>query len=129
MANGSPENGCTPDALPELAVWVKVTGEPASPADVAVVLCGPAVGPSVRVTDVDPVASVVVSASLTPPPPTAAQVTVSPATGLPKPSVTLTTSGSGSAVPAGAVWASPDTNASPLAEAETAVAVKVVWIG
>ena len=41
-------------------MWVNVTGEPASPPAVAMVLCAPAVGPRVRVTDVVPSAPVTV---------------------------------------------------------------------
>jgi hypothetical protein len=55
-----PETICTPDAVPAVAVWVKVSGEPASPSEDASVVWTPEVGPSVRVTEVSPRASVVV---------------------------------------------------------------------
>ena len=59
-----------------------------------------------------------------PPPPTA-QVTSTPATGLPSASVTRTTSESGSADPTAAVWLSPLTTTSCAPAPETAVALKL----
>ena len=119
----------TPVALPEVAVWRKVTGDPESPSDAASVVWGPAVLPSVRVTDESPASSVTVEPSLTLPPPTGVQVIVTPEIGLPNASATRTTSGWGRGAPAGADCSFPDSRISPLADAATAVTVKATSTG
>ena len=123
----SPDTIVTPDALPGVAVWLKMTGDPASPSEPASVVWAPAAGPRVRVTELRPWASVTVEAALTLPPPSAVQVIVTPSVGLPKPSVTSTTSGSGNSLPTTPDCSSPETSARPLADAATAVTVKLAW--
>jgi hypothetical protein len=89
---------------PVVPVALNVTGEPVSEPDVATSELGPAVAPSVH----DPAAAmpaefVVAFPALTEPPPDeTANVTATPATPLPRESVTLTEGGMGSAVPAAA---------------------------
>ncbi len=114
----------TDAGTPGTAVWVKVAGDPARPSDVAIVACGPEVTPSVRVTDARPSGPVVVSASLTSPPPSTLHTITTASRGLPNASVTSTTSGSASVVPAVPVCPSPDRMRRPIAEAGSAVTVK-----
>src|SRR5205823_14945027 len=97
-------------AAPAVPVAAKVTGLPARPVAVAVSEFGPAVGPSVHdVTAATPLAFVVTGAvGLTVPPPDAtANVTLTPATGFPFASRTITEGATGTAVPAGADWSLP----------------------
>ena len=72
------------DAAPAVAVAVKVTGEPVSPAEVAVKVFDPALVPKVQEPTVAiPEAFVVVVAPVIEPPPLAtAKVTLTPETGL-----------------------------------------------
>src|SRR5438876_11605169 len=94
-------------AAPAVPVAVKVTGLPVSPLAVAVSEFGPAVGPSVHdVTAAIPFAFVVTGVvGLTVPPPDAtANVTLTPPTGLPFASRTITEGSIATAVPAVAVW-------------------------
>ena len=115
----SPETISSTVALPEDTIWVNVTGDPASPGALAVACCTPAAAPSVRSTEASPSLPVVVEGALTLPA-SAAQAIGTPEIGLPKASVTCTTSGSASVAPAGADWLSPATATSWLASAETA---------
>src|SRR5262245_11886483 len=95
---------------------VNVTGEPASPLRVAVVVWGPALGPSVWLILAVPDASVVLVGALTVPPPEAtAQDTTTLGTPLPARFVTSTDSGVARLDPAGAIWLSPPTRASVVA--------------
>ena len=119
-----PETMRTLDAFPAVTVWVKITGEPASPSELAVVVCEPEAGPNVRSTELRPSASVSDDGSLTLPPPSTVQVMRFPAIGLPNASVTSTTSGAPNVVPAAPCWPSPETMASPLAEAAKATKLK-----
>src|SRR5574341_1803067 len=103
------------------AIWVapwicatalNVTGEPTSPALVAVVVWAPAVAPSVRMTAATPPASVTLDAALTEPPPdAAAQLTAMPWTPAPVESLTITERGVASAVPAAPTGESPPSSA------------------
>ena len=86
-------------------------------------------GPSARVTDVRPPASVTVVDELALPPASGVHVIVTPSIGLPKASVTCTTSGCGKAAPAAAVCSCPETMASPLADAATAETEKPTSTG
>ena len=95
-----PETIRTLEGFPAVAVWVKITGDPARPSELAVVVCGAEAGPSVRSTELWPSASVSVDGSLTLPPPSTVQVMRFPAIGLPNASVTSTTSGAPNVVPA-----------------------------
>src|SRR5438552_4739774 len=92
----SPELFASVAAAPAVPVAVNVTGLPASPVAVAVSEFGPAVGPNVHdVTAAIPLAFVVTGVvRLTVPPPEAtANVTLTPATGLPFASCTITEGG------------------------------------
>ena len=109
-------------AAPTIAVALKVSGEPVSPAALATVLCAPAEAPSVRRTAARPSAPVTTDGALTVPPPFAAQSTVMPATGLPAASVTSTARESVSAEPAVPVWLLPPAMAIVAAPAGFAVA-------
>src|SRR6184192_2586731 len=85
-------------APPTWAVTLNVTG--VRPAALALVVCVPGVGPSVRVVDACPEASVTDEVGFTEPPPdAAAQVTVTLFTGLPCESVTSTVCGVARAMP------------------------------
>src|SRR5436190_1716986 len=89
---------------------LNVTGLPASPVAVAVSEFGPTVGPSVHdVTAAIPFPPVVTGVvGLTVPPPEAtANVTLTPATGLPFASRTITDGSIATAVPAVADWLFP----------------------
>jgi len=83
---------------------VKVTGLPASPADVAVSVLAPMPLPRVQEPSVAmPLALVVVVPPVMDPPPEAtAKVTEVPLTGLPLPSTTRTEGATATAVPTGA---------------------------
>jgi len=96
-------------AAPAAPVAVKVTGLPVSPVAVAVRVFVPAVIPSVQLPSVAiPLAVVVWFGPVTLPPPDAsANVTATPATGLPLASRTITAGGTATAVPVVAVWLSP----------------------
>jgi len=90
-------------------VAVNVTGEPANPGALAVTELEPAVSPTVSVLSAWPVASLVaLVAERSPPPLSTAKTTVTPATGFPCASLTVTTNGSGSVVPTSALWSFPD---------------------
>ena len=93
-------------AVSAKAVALKLTGEPVSPAEVAVALCAPAVVPRVQVLADRPLASVLTSVGDTEPSPVA-KVTATPETGLPYWSVTWTRIGLARAVPTVAVWLLP----------------------
>src|SRR5439155_374251 len=115
-------------AAPAVPVAVKVTGLPASPLAVAVSEFGPAVGPRVHeVTAAVPFAFVVTGVvGLTVPPPEAtANVTLTPPTGFPSASRTITEGSTGTAVPAVADWPLPAWIAICVAAPAVAVAVKV----
>src|SRR5439155_889769 len=106
----------------------KVTGLPVSAVAVAVSEFGPAVGPKVHdVTAATPLAFVVTGVvGVTAPPPAAtANVTLTPATGFPFASRTITDGSTGTAVPAVAVWPLPALIAICVAAPAVAVAVKV----
>src|SRR5574341_1387885 len=97
-------------AAPAVAVAVKVTGLPASPLDVAVRVFAPATVPSVQlVTWATPPAFVVIGVvgSTAPPPEATANVTDTPATGLPNWSRAITDGGVATAVPAAVLCPSP----------------------
>src|SRR5207245_7473809 len=91
-------------AAPAVPVAVKVTGLPASVPDVAVSVFVPAVGPRVQdVAAAMPSAPVVAVGGVTVPlPGWTAKFTVTPATGLPLASFTITEGGGVTAVPTGA---------------------------
>ena len=119
-------------AAPAVPVAVKVT-EPPTPAAVAVSVLAPAAGPRVqRPMVATPEASVVGVVPVTEPPPEAtAKVTMTPETGLPPASVTLTDGAVATAAPAVATWPSPAfaRSVSPLSgavAARTAVELAVV---
>jgi hypothetical protein len=112
-------------------VAVNVTGLPVSPLDVAVRLFGPAVGPSVHdVTVAIPLVPVVtgVVGTTVPPPDATANVTATPATGLPFASCTITDGSIGTAVPAVADWPFPALMAIELAAPAAPVAVNVIGL-
>ena len=92
-----------------MPVAVKVTGEPVRLPLLAVRVLLPAVAPSVQLPTVAmPAALVVAEGPLAEPPPEAtAKVTLTPGTGLPWLSVTMTLGGVLTAVPAVADWLSP----------------------
>jgi len=96
------------DTAPAVPVAVNVTGLPLipAPAAVAVRVFGPAVVDSVQLSTVAiPPASVLWVAPVTPPFPGAtANVTATPATGLPLASRTITDGGEATALPTGAAW-------------------------
>src|SRR5512135_1285258 len=97
-------------AAPAVPVAVNVTGLPVRPVDVAVSEFAPAVVPSVQlVTCAIPLALVRIGVvGLTvPPPPATANVTLTPATGLPCVSVTSTLGAVATAVPTVALWLFP----------------------
>src|SRR5207247_1811699 len=127
----SPELFASVAAAPAVPVAVNVTGLPASPVAVAVSEFGPAVGPNVHdVTAAIPLAFVVTGVvGLTVPPPDAtANVTLTPATGLPFASRTIPGGAIATAVPAVAVWRSPALMASWVAVPAVPVAVKVTGL-
>src|SRR5256885_741822 len=97
-----PELSATAAAAPAVPVAVNVTGLPVSVPEVAVSVFGPAVGPNVQdVTVAIPLAPVVtgvVGVTVPPPDPTA-NVTLTPPTGLPFASRTITEGATGTAVP------------------------------
>src|SRR5947208_2605497 len=118
-------------AAPAVPVAVKVTGLPVSPVDVAVSEFGPAVGPKVHeVTSAIPLAFAVTGVvGVTQPPPDAtANVTVTPATGLPVASCAITDGVTSTAVPAVAAWPSPALMAIWLAPPAAPVAGKVTGL-
>src|SRR5213078_1596815 len=118
-------------AAPAVPVAVNVTGLPVSPVAVAVSEFGPAVGPSVHdVTAAIPFAPVVTGVvGVTEPPPDAtANVTLTPPTGLPFASRTITEGAVATAVPAGAVWPFPALMAIWVAVPAVPVAVKVTGL-
>src|SRR5438876_895129 len=96
-------------AAPAVPVAVKVTGLPFTPVDVAVRVLIPAALPSVQLpTAAIPLASVVWPGPVMVPFPAAtANVTATPATGLPLASLTMTAGGIGTALPAATVWLFP----------------------
>src|SRR5437016_438659 len=105
----SPAETAMLPALPAVPVAVKVTGLPVRPADVAVSVLAPAVVASVQLpTAAIPVASVVwLGPVMVPFPGATANVTATPATGLPLASLTMTAGGIGTALPAATVWLFP----------------------
>src|SRR5207249_863033 len=118
-------------AAPVVPVAVKVTGLPVSPLAVAVSEFGPTVGPSVHdVTAAIPFPPVVTGVvGLTVPPPEAtANVTLTPATGFPFASRTITDGSTATAVPAVAVWLLPALIAIGRASRGVPVAVKVIGL-
>src|SRR5882724_8813533 len=118
-------------ALPAVPVAVNVTGLPVSPGAVALRVFAPAVVPSVQdVTAASPAAVVVTGAvGFTVPPPVAtANVTATPATGLPFASRTITAGLTATAVPAVADWPLPALTAIELAAPAVPVAVNVIGL-
>src|ERR1700756_268692 len=118
-------------ALPAVPVAVKVTGLPISPVAVAVRVFEPAVVPSVQDgTAAIPFAAVVtgVVGFTVPPPDATANVTPTPATGLPFTSFTTTEGGVVTAVPAVAVWPLPVLTAIWVAAPAVPVALKVTGL-
>src|SRR5205823_910152 len=93
-------------AVPAVPVAVIVTGLPVSVPELAVKLFEPAVALSVQLPTVaTPLPSVVwLPPVIVPFPGATANVTATPATGLPFASLTITEGGEPTAVPAGAVW-------------------------
>jgi len=93
-------------AVPAVPVAVNVTGLPVSDPELAVKLFEPAVALSVQLPTVaTPLPSVVwLPPVIVPFPGATANVTATPATGLPFASLTITEGGEPTAVPAGAVW-------------------------
>src|SRR5439155_997696 len=127
----SPELFTSVAAAPAVPVAVKVSGLPVSVPDVTVRVFGPAVGPNVQeVTAVIPFAPVATGVvGLTVPAPDAtANVTVTPATGLPFASCAITDGFTSTAVPAVDVWPSPALMAIWLATPAVPVAVKVAGL-
>jgi hypothetical protein len=107
---------------------VKVTGLPVSPEAVAVRALAPAVVPSVQlVTAAIPLPLVVTGlvGTTVPPPLATANVTLSPATGLPCVSVTSTAGATATAVPAVALWPFPALTAIVVAAPAVPVPVNV----
>jgi hypothetical protein len=103
---------------PALAVALNVAFP--TPETTAFTVLGPTDGPSVQFVVARPSASVGVVSELTDPPPVpTTQVTTRPDTGLFCESCTRTTNGLASSVEGGAVWPSPDTFWTALAEALT----------
>src|SRR5262245_14035830 len=113
-------------APPTVALMPNVTTlDPPASAAVALVVCGPAPGPSVRTVLAKPFASVVACEGSTEPPPcAAAHATETPGTGLPCASVTSTTCGVWSAVLTCPVRLSPENFAIVVAGPGVTVAVK-----
>src|SRR5207247_2185723 len=127
----SPELFASVAAAPAVPVAVNVTGLPASPVAVAVSEFGPAVGPNVHdVTAAIPFAPVVtgVVGVTVPPPEATTNVTLTPATGLPFASRTITEGGVGTVVPAVADWLFPALSAIELAAPAVPVAVNVTGL-
>src|SRR6266576_3718716 len=116
-----------PPTVP-FTVNVTVVAPPLSVA-VAVVVCAPGVKPNVRVVVACPAALVTELVGLTEPPPVAAaQVTVTPPTGFPLPSVIKTSCGVASVVPTSPLRLSPENFAIVVAAPTVAVAVKVTGL-
>ena len=103
--------GCTENASCEataaVAVAVKVSGLPVSPAAVAVSDCAPGIAPSVHVTAASPVTPVFTDALETDPPDAVAKFTLTPLTPNPSAPVARTVTACDSAPPAGPVCALP----------------------
>jgi hypothetical protein len=115
-------------ATPAVPVAVKVTGEPVSPATVAVSVFAPTVVPKVQAGLVAiPALSVTTAPEDTnePPPLPTAKVTGTPLTALPCASVTTTEGAVATAVPTVALCGFPDRTAIRAAAPATPVAVKV----
>ena len=92
---------------PDVAVALKVSGDPLAPETAARSELLPAAGPSVHTGDAVPLAAVVEVALATEPPPLiTVQSTAIPATPLPSRD-TRTSTGLGSAAPTAAVWPLP----------------------
>src|SRR5439155_885993 len=127
----SPELFASVAAAPAVPVAVNVTGLPASPVAVAVSEFGPTVGPSVHeiasASRRAPVDIGVVGVTV-PPPEATANVTLTPATGLPFASCTITEGGVATVVPAVADWLFPALTAIELAAPAVPVAVKVTGL-
>ena len=117
-----PDTAVTSTGAPALPLARKVTGEPDSPAAVAVatLLLTPATVPMVQVVEASPCALVVTgaAAATAPPPAVTAKVTATPATGSPPASVTRTPIGVGSAVPTVPFCTLPDATAMVVAVCE-----------
>ena len=97
------------DRAPAVPVALNVTGDPDRPVDVAVTVFVPAVVPSVSVVEAfpfDPVMAEV--ADREPPPAVMLNATLTPLTGFPLASFTITTRGLGSTVPTVPFWLSPE---------------------
>src|SRR5690242_886016 len=93
-------------AAPWVAVAVKLTGEPVNPATVPVAPWDPAAVPRTRVALATPFAPVIEVGVILPPPVTP-HVTVTPATGFPARSLTVSVYAMGSVPPTVSVCASP----------------------
>jgi hypothetical protein len=114
-------------AAPTVPVALKLTGLPDKVPEEAVNVFGPAVGLSVQLPTVaTPLAFVVwLPPVIVPFPAATANVTATPATALPNPSVTSTEGGIATAVPAGAVWPLPSCTAIVVAAAAVTFTVAV----
>jgi hypothetical protein len=99
----------TPEAADATPVAVAVNVTEFNPADVQVTVFVPAVGPNVQPPSVAiPLAPVVwLAPVIDPPPVTLPQVTATPGTPAPVPSIAITQTGPFTAVPAVALWPSP----------------------
>ena len=115
-------------AAPATPVAVKVSGEPESPAQVAVSVLAPAVGPSFQLLTSAMPEDLVVTVNgpvIEPPPEATANVTSMPETGLPPASITFTLGAVATARPAIAVWSLPALMTIVVAGPEVPVAVNV----
>jgi hypothetical protein len=114
-------------AAPTVPVALKVTGLPDKVPEDAVNVFWPAVGLSVQLPTVaTPLAFVVwLPPVMVPFPGATANVTATPTTALPNPSVTSTEGGIGTALPAGAVWPLPSCTAIVAAAAGVTFTVAV----
>src|SRR5439155_460663 len=118
-------------AAPVVPAPVTVTGLPVSPLALAVGESAPPVGPRLPLLDALPTFAFVVTGvvGLTEPPPDAtANVTLTPPTGLPFASRTITDGSIATAVPAVADWLFPPLSAIELAAPVVPVAVKVTGL-
>ena len=109
-----------------VAVAVNTTGEPVSPFTLAVSVCVPVLGPSVRVTEATPLLPVTGAVEETEPLPSTAHVTATPDLALPCPSLTSTLWGVARAVLTEPVWLLPPFRAIWVALPAVAVAPKVI---
>ena len=109
-----------------VAVALNVAGDPASEPLVAVAVCAPGVEPSVQLDVATPLEFVTLDTGDIEAPPLVAQFTVTPETGLPDGSVTVTASGVASGVSVFPLWLCPPVIASVDAEPAAMLNVLVV---